>query len=196
MLISNSKKWSDDLGQKLEKTCRQSRHACANFQACCAIFCQWIRKSCFFAFFLWKLTWNMDKKAPSKFKGWSNMFFSNYAQGPIKVSPNVLVWSGSPAVQNFNKLRIMHCHQDSKMMLSYVSESVHFDIVDNYCYYCRLTLFSDNICCCCYHHPRCIVWQLARAIRCKFCFWQPIFCAPLFHVIKLTIKKLQCICCS
>ena len=131
----------------------------------------------------------MDKKTPSKFKGWSNMFFSNYAQGPIKVSPNVLVWSDSPAVQNFNKLRIMHCHQDSKMMLSYVSESVHFDIVDNYCYYCRLTLFSDNICCCCYHHPRCIVWQLARAIRCKFCFWQPIFCAPLFHVIKLTETK-------
>ena len=71
------------------------------------------------------------------------------------------------------------------MMLSYVSESVYFDI---YCYYCRLTLFSDNICCCCYHHPRCIVWQLARAIRCKFCFWQPIFCAPLFHVIKQTIR--------
>ena len=52
--------------------------------------------------------------------GGQTCLFSNYAQ----------ILSGSPAVQNFDELRTLHWHQHPKMMLRYISESVHFDIID------------------------------------------------------------------
>ena len=53
-------------------------------------------------------------------------------------------------------------------------------------WYRRLALFSDNIGCCCYQHPKCIVWHALYVANAAFD--SPMFCAPLFHVIKQTIR--------